>query len=186
MCKKSSKAKKHPTESKCVTCDATVQEKQKSIVCDLCEKYTHLGCDSKIPIELYDSLNKYPDNPLIYLCKSCKPLVLPPGEKLDAISKKIEDACKSKIRSIRSEQDAPMDFLVTKSNNIEDSLQSLHKLVSELSLTKFSSSSQNLANAPSFSSVVSHTVPKPDLIPVRPLTNKSRPLCSSVQRSEFN
>jgi UDP:flavonoid glycosyltransferase YjiC (YdhE family) len=77
-------------------------------------------------------LNEFPDNPLVYLCKNCKPVILPPSNKLNIIAKKIEDAFKTKIRNIREEHNKPLDFLVNKSNSIEATLQSLKQLVSHL------------------------------------------------------
>ena len=101
-------------EARCVKCLDAVKAKQDSMACDSCERFTHLSCDDKIPKPLYDMLNQYPDNTLVYFCGKCKPLLLPSADKADILSKKIEDACKQKIRNIREEQNRPLDFLVKK------------------------------------------------------------------------
>lgn len=64
-------------KTSCVTCSSNVTNRQKSMQCDLCSKWTHINCDNKIPEELYDCLTKNDCSSLIYLCVKCRPMILP-------------------------------------------------------------------------------------------------------------
>ena len=117
----------------CKICLQPVKQKQDSIMCDSCEQYTHRECENSLPKSLYDLLNEFPDNPLMYLCKICKPNVVANQHKvLEAIVKPIEATCSNHIEHMKSEQSKSLDFLVTKTNKLDDAMQSLKLLTAEL------------------------------------------------------
>ena len=60
----------------CVVCNRAVEENSDSMACDHCDKFTHPDCCKNLPKPSYLALNSHEDNPLIYLCHKCKPVVL--------------------------------------------------------------------------------------------------------------
>ena len=63
----------------CITCKQIVGEDAVAMQCSLCARYTHIACDDHMNIDLYNIMNKYPHNPLLYLCFLCKPKI---GERV--------------------------------------------------------------------------------------------------------
>lgn len=131
--------------SMCVSCCSVINKSQKSIACDFCMNYTHINCDKQLTLELCTLLDKNPSNSLVYLCTKCKPILLPSADVLGTISQKIQEVCKTKIIDFKVKQGKSLDFLVTKSNALEESLQSLKLLLGELMETN--NSGKSYANA---------------------------------------
>lgn len=61
----------------CVECKITVQDNVDAMECCFCKQFTHLTCDGRVSQTLYKALAEDVDNALLYLCKTCKPLILP-------------------------------------------------------------------------------------------------------------
>jgi len=131
MCR-GSKNKPH---HQCTKCKENVNDSQNSIACNFCDEYTHLTCDKALPKALFDLLCKHPENSLVYLCMQCKPLISPinrPTTVATNVAKSIEDTCKTKLKDIRDEQNKALDFLVSKTNKLDQAVQSLKQMVVDL------------------------------------------------------
>ena len=61
----------------CMHCAKIVEKDDKGMQCNFCDLYIHNECDGKIPDELYEAINKYPENSLICLCPKCRPIIPP-------------------------------------------------------------------------------------------------------------
>lgn len=81
-----------PMTNICVSCSDKISEDDRSMMCDFCHRYTHITCDSNLPEEICDSLDKHDGNSMIYLCGECKPMLIPKSSEhlLDGITKKVE------------------------------------------------------------------------------------------------
>lgn len=139
----------------CPPCKKLVSDSNDSMLCDKCHSYTHLKCESKISKELYEALNKYPDNPLLYLCGACRETspvdslscrsngqelsdkVAGLRESLESANKKVTERLDSltvgvsKILDVSettkniSDQLAPQSYFVSKFDSIQEQVDSL-------------------------------------------------------------
>ena len=101
----------------CMHCAKIIEKDDKGMQCNFCDLYIHIDCDGKIPDELYDMNNKYPDNSLVYLCPKCRPIIPPSKDQvISGIVQKIESILDERpIRPKLSDQ-----ILDTLSNRIRD------------------------------------------------------------------
>ena len=58
--------------SVCSVCCKFVTASSKAICCDICQRWTHVLCDSAVPDTLYEVLCKVPESPLLYPCPACR------------------------------------------------------------------------------------------------------------------
>lgn len=103
-------------------------------MCDSCSHYTHLQCDKSLPSPLYEMLSKHPNNPLVYLYRTCKPPKTECNALIDAL-KKVKGSLKIKLKKMSTAHTKPLHFIVEKVNSIDTSMQSLKGLVSDMLYT---------------------------------------------------
>ena len=59
----------------CVTCKKEVTDKDKVMVCDLCDKWEHVGClkhNDKLSDKLYEALVGCCSKAVLYVCSPCR------------------------------------------------------------------------------------------------------------------
>lgn len=108
----------------CMSCAKIVEKDDRGIPCSFCDLYIHTSCDGKISDELYDMLNRFPDNSLLYLCPKCQP-ILPPNkdQALMGIMKKLEQ-----MLDERPERPKLSDQIL---NTLSDKIRELDRMVSD-------------------------------------------------------
>lgn len=203
---KTDKHSKHCNEQViCVTCNSVVGEKEKSMPCDFCEGYTHLICDGKYSDKLYNLVTEHEDNPLIYLCLNCKPMILPTKsagmwkgflqrvEKLIA-GKSSPEPLATKIMDRLSEKIVELDKLC-KSNSelLHNTIKEIHALSEVISDAK-STPRQHMQNPRSYSERTQlpyHQPPPPPLmrpssLMIPPIIPPSHPGHNSAQQNRLN
>lgn len=126
--KHKSKMRTTITECECPTCLNTVSESQSSMQCDMCQSFTHLRCDEKMPKAIYDILNQYSDNPLIYLCVKCQP------KHSNILAHAKLESIEDQIKKLSSEKKVIIDNLSVCDRKIDDITSRLSEQNSKLSL----------------------------------------------------
>lgn len=53
-------------------CKNPVTDKQKALLCDFCEKWSHLECDDRMTVKMYSEMHRSPSDAILYICKICR------------------------------------------------------------------------------------------------------------------
>ncbi len=65
----------------CSICQKKVRENAKAVLCDICEKWVHIGCNY-VSKQSYEFFEKSDDSETFY-CSSCLNVVIPFGNESD-------------------------------------------------------------------------------------------------------
>lgn len=115
-------------------CHIAVNDDSDTMARDFCSDFTHMACDPRLNTDLYECLAKHEDNPLLYLCKKCRNILVPkqPGQLVQGIILRFESMLKTKTNVA----DDILNVLSSKISEL-DKLVKAHQETYKLTQSKF-------------------------------------------------
>ena len=126
--RKAGKDSKGNEEPPCSVCKKPTPEGSQAMICDVCDSYTHILCESAFPSDLYDAVRNNQGNPLIYICPLCRPQIslktkICLESKIDDLSKQLGQTNKD-IRAYNMSHDVQV-------RNVDEKLGKLQVKVTD-------------------------------------------------------
>ena len=123
----------YSVECPCVKCHQEVVNK--AVKCDKCKRYTHLACDGEMNEEIYGIIDKYPNNPLIYLCALCRPKFagdVNHERYIDTAMSKLDRALKESHSGIEFQIDLLVNAVTSRMGSLENQTREVGNNMSDL------------------------------------------------------